>query len=122
MLSTLLELTIFTLLNWLLDMTGVPTSVKLLISTVISRICSSIVNYTINKKAVFRSGGKASMRRYYTMWLCQMGASYGFVYLFVKLTGATGMLKTVVKMAVDTTLFFVGYFVQKNWVFKDDDN
>jgi len=120
-LSTLLELAIFTLLNWLLDMTGVPTSVKLLISTVVSRICSSIVNYTINKKAVFRSGGKASIRRYYTMWLCQMGASYGLVYLFVKLTAATGLLKTVVKMAVDTTLFFVGYFVQKNWVFKDDD-
>ena len=120
-LSTLLELAIFTLLNWLLDMTGVPTSVKLLISTVVSRICSSIVNYTINKKAVFRGGGKASIRRYYTMWLCQMGASYGLVYLFVKLTAATGLLKTVVKMAVDTTLFFVGYFVQKNWVFKDDD-
>lgn len=120
-LSTLLELAIFSLLNWLLDTTGVPTSVKLLISTVVSRVCSSILNYNINKKAVFRSGGKASMRRYYTMWLCQMGASYGFVYLFVRLTGATGLLKTVVKMAVDTTLFFVGYFVQKNWVFKEDD-
>lgn len=119
-LSTLLELIIFTLLNWLLDKTGITISVKLLISTVVSRICSSIVNYTINKKAVFRGGGRDSIRRYYIMWLCQMGASYGLVYLFVKLTGATGLLKTVVKMAVDTTLFFVGYFVQKNWVFKDD--
>ena len=119
--STLFELCIFTLLNWLLDMTGITISIKLLIATVIARVCSSIVNYTINKKAVFRSGGKASMRRYYTMWLCQMGASYGLVYLFVDLTGAKGLLKTVVKMAVDTTLFFVGYFVQKNWVFRDDD-
>ena len=119
LLSTLLELIIFTLLNWLLDKTGITISVKLLISTVVARVCSSVVNYTINKKAVFRGGGKDSMRRYYFMWLCQMGASYGLVYLFVDLTGVTGVMKTVIKMAVDVALFFVGYFVQKNWVFAD---
>ena len=122
MLSTLLELIIFTLLNWLLDKTGMTISVKLLISTVIARVCSSIVNYTINKKAVFRGGGKESMHRYYIMWLCQMGASYGLVYLFVDLTGVTGVMKTVIKMAVDVMLFFIGYFVQKNWVFADKKN
>ncbi|MBO4584580.1 MAG: glycosyltransferase family 2 protein [Clostridia bacterium] len=121
LLSTLLELVIFTLLNWLLDMTGVPTSIKLLISTVVSRVCSSVVNYTINKKAVFSGGGKWSIHRYYVLWFAQMGASYGLVYLFVRLTGATGVLKTVVKMCVDVTLFFAGYFVQKNWVFKNDN-
>lgn len=120
LLSTLLDLVIFSLLNWLLDMTGVPTSIKLLIATVVGRVCSSIVNYTINKKAVFRNGGRRSFVRYYIMWAFQMGASYGLVYLFVRLTGAAGLMKTVVKMCVDVTLFFVGCFIQKNWVFADD--
>ena len=119
LISTVLELLIFTLLNWLLDKTGMTISVKLLISTVVARVCSSILNYTLNKKTVFRGGGKESMRRYYTMWLMQMGASYGLVYLFVDLTGVTGVMKTVIKMAVDVTLFFIGYFIQKNWVFAD---
>lgn len=119
LISTVLELLIFTLLNWLLDMTGITISVKLLISTVVARVCSSILNYTLNKKTVFRGGGKESVCRYYTMWVLQMAASYGLVYLFVDLTGVTGVMKTVIKMAVDVSLFFVGYFVQKNWVFAD---
>lgn len=117
--STVLELIIFTLSNFLLDKAGVTTSVSLLISTVIGRVCSSVVNYIINKKAVFNGGGKESLFRYYIMWFFQMCASYGFVYLFVKLTGAPGLMKTVVKMGVDIALFFAGYFVQKNWVFAD---
>lgn len=120
--STVLELIIFTAANFLLDKAGVPTSVALLISTVIGRVCSSIVNYLINKKAVFNGGGRKSLFRYYIMWFFQMCASYGFVYLFVRLTGASGLMKTVVKMGVDIALFFAGYFVQKNWVFADKKN
>ena len=119
--STLFELVLFSLLNFLLDKLSVVTAVKLLISTVSSRVCSSVLNYTINKKTVFHGEGSGSLFRYLIMWFFTMASSYGLVYLFVYLTGADGLMKTVVKICVDSCLFFVGYFVQEKWVFKTNN-
>lgn len=122
LLSTLFELVLFTVLNFLLDSVGVSTAVKLLISTVSARICSSLLNYTINKKTVFHGNGRGSFYRYLVMWFFTMAASYGLVTGFVYLTQAQGIMKTVIKICVDSSLFFVGYFVQEKWVFKKNTN
>ncbi len=119
--STLFELVLFSLINYFLDKLGIVTAVKLLVSTVSSRVCSSVLNYTINKKTVFHGEGSGSLFRYLIMWFFTMASSYGLVYLFVHLTGADGLMKTVVKICVDSGLFFVGYFVQEKWVFKTNN-
>ena len=85
-------------------------------ATVIARICSGIFNYYMNRW-VFKSKAKAedSGPRYFAVWLVQMGCSAGLV------TGLAHLLpmihEGVIKIVIDTLLFFLSYKVQQKWVF-----
>ena len=98
---------------------------SILISTILARGISSMSNCIYNKKMVFKS--KASMKRvllrYYTLCVCQTAVSYFGVAGITRLlgVGSITILVTVIKMIVDTVLFFVSYFIQKGWVYKEDD-
>ena len=52
--------------------------------------------------------------RYLTLFLCQMLASGGLVWLLSFLP----LPLTLIKIVVDTALFFASYFIQCNWVFR----
>ncbi len=97
------------------------TKQKLFLSTVIARVCSSLFNYTINRKAVFRS--KTSMGstlwRYYILCALQMLTSYGLVALLTKWLGEGNGIVAVCKFVVDMLLYFVSFRVQQAWVFRE---
>jgi len=100
--------------------TAVTPQVRVLICTIASRVISSVVNYFLNRNGVFKSaeGVKSTVVKYYILALCQMGASYGLVFLFTNIFGVSGVLELIIKCAVDLCLFIFSYNIQRKWVFK----
>jgi len=90
--------------------------------TAIARIFSSFFNFNINRLLVFRrvKAYSSHLWRYYTLAVVQMTASAGVLWLLAQIfSGADSVgLLTVLKMLVDTTLFFLSYHIQRSWVFK----
>lgn len=112
--SSLIDLGMFQILSMILK--SASLSVQVWDSTILARIISSIYNYFINKNVVFRSksNGRSSLIKYYILVVVQMCTSAGLVYLFVKIIG---LPKLLIKIIVDTLLFFVSFRIQKKWIF-----
>ena len=84
-------------------------------ATIVARICSSLFNYTVNKKVVFKSRrGPATLAMYYLLCVIQMSLSAGLVSLI----GAGGFPVQIAKIIVDTLLFIISFRVQKMLIFK----
>ncbi len=115
-LSGVLDVLVFFLLSSII--LGDISAVNTLIATVGARVLSSLLNFFLNRKYVFAGKTKSSLYKYYILWFCQLGASYGLVYLF----GNVLLLPmTPMKLAGDLLLAFFSYQIQKNWVFKNDN-
>ena len=119
--SFLLDFLLFTVINLAIG-DSLDGSVRLLIATVGARVVSSLFNYTVNRKVVFRSDAdvKRSLVRYYILAACQLLASYLLVNIVAEKIldlGAT-FLESVIKMIVDFVLFLLSYQFQQRWVFK----
>lgn len=86
------------------------------IATVAARICSSLFNYTINKKVVFKSErGPITLLMYYCLCIVQMAASAALV----SLVNAAGFIPVqAAKIVVDTLLFLISFRIQKTFIFK----
>lgn len=119
-LSSVIELLAFTLVNFLLDL--IPAELKMeisiLIASAISRIISALCNYKMNRSLVFNSGCKSSFRRYIILCVAQLLVSATLVSLLSYLFTAETFGQTVIKAFVDCALFFISYRIQRNWVFK----
>lgn len=89
-------------------------------ATVLSRVLSSVVNFVINKEKVFtnKTNYGRSIVRYIILAIPLLLASSYSIKGIVLLFGIKGdFLTTLVKMVVDTLLFFVSFRVQQSWVF-----
>ncbi len=125
-LSTALDLLLFTLLDkWLLPQMGLDAAQTLVwdiawqvfLATAIARACSAVFNYKANKSFVFQvSRCKGSFGRYLLLAVIVMSLSAALVST---LHGWLGFDKTLLKVFVDTILFFVNYRLQRAWVFAD---
>ena len=88
----------------------------------LARVISSLFNYFINAKVVFKgkTGGRTIVR-YYALAVLQIGVSalavFGMEHV---LHITTPGLSTVLKAIVDTILFFISFRVQHKWVFKEE--
>ena len=90
------------------------------LSTVVARVFSSLFNYSVNRKVVFRSASKNSFWKYYALCIVQMAASAAFVAGLSYLLPVGKFGKTIIKLVVDTCLFFVSFGIQREWVFKSN--
>lgn len=113
-LSGILDITVFFVLSSII--LGAKSAVNTLIATVSARVASSVLNFALNKKCVFNSKSKRSIYRYYVLWFCQLGASYGLIFLF---GNVIGLPMTPMKIAIDLVLAFFSYQIQQHWVFKN---
>ena len=86
-----------------------------------ARVVSSIINYLINRKLVFKDKGSAkrSALRYAVLSLGIITLSNLGVWLLMKL-GMTGWLGWLAKIICDLLLYFVSYRVQQQWVFAEE--
>lgn len=85
------------------------------ISTALARVCSGIFNFSINRW-IFGSKAKITTTgpRYLILWFVQMCLSAGLV------TAACYLIpinETIIKIVIDTILFFISYKIQQKWVF-----
>ncbi len=89
-------------------------------ATVSSRVVSSIVNFSLNRSQVFGKQCKLgrSLFRYTLLAIPLMVTSAVSIEALSTLMGANQpILKTLIKMLVDTILFFVSFRIQQGWVF-----
>ena len=122
--ASLIDLVLFTLLCSLFKDIGILSTglrwnmpLYVAVATVIARVVSAAYNYLITYSLVFHSkkNRSRSVTRYTLLAAIQMGLSTFLV------TGGVWLLpfmpETVVKIIVDTALFFVGYLIQRKYVF-----
>jgi putative flippase GtrA len=120
----LIDTLLFFLINVGLQKAGMGTEdgkLRIALATVGARVVSTIVNFCLNRKVVFKSDGSVggTLVRYYILAICQMTASFLLVHLVAEqLFGlSAGVLESVVKFCVDMCLFVISFQVQKRWVF-----
>ena len=121
LLSSLVDEGVYTLLTWLLGsvlsgfaITAVPT--------LAARLISSLFNFFVNKKAVFRSNvstGKALLRYYAValpVLMAQIGLTHGVFYLF-NISAEQVLLRSAIYALVMVVLFIASFSIQQRWVF-----
>jgi glycosyltransferase involved in cell wall biosynthesis len=111
-LSALVDLTAFTILAGRLLPSG---SAGILAATVIARLVSGSINFLINKHWVFRSSRSGTLEagRYLVLFCSQMLLSW----LLVSGLRSLPLPLPLVKVLVDTGLFFLSYRIQKRFIF-----
>lgn len=94
-----------------------PKEIELLIAVFGARLVSSIVNFNLNRKIVFKntSNIKSLIIKYYFLAIILITCSYiGVSFLSINL----GVSELFAKIIVDIILFLASFKIQANWVFK----
>ena len=111
-LSFLIDITFFTLFNFLTK--------KIILSTILARIISSFINYLLNKNKVFNENRSLNtIFKYYLLVIIQMLVS---AFLVKYLYNVININPTIIKIPVEFTLFMCNYFIQKLLIFKRGNN
>lgn len=124
MFCALVDAGVFALLNHFLQAILSGTWLTA-VCTAGARVCSSLLNFFINKRIVFenKSSGKAFFR-YYAVAIPQMIVQFllteGVYRLFSIPDSRTG-LRTVIYVIVMIVLFILSYMIQQRWVFRKDE-
>ncbi|MCL2184442.1 MAG: glycosyltransferase family 2 protein [Treponema sp.] len=94
----------------------------ILISTIASRILSSLFNFFFNKNFVFKYSGKSIFKtalKYYILCGISMLLSGNITAVLSYVFNINAaFLVTLIKIAVDMGLFVMNYYIQRKWVFK----
>ena len=116
-LSSMISSTIDLFFFWLFSSYLVAAhSAKIVVATVLARALSGIFNFLLNKHWVFQSSHQSGSQafKYACLFFSQMFLSG----LFVSLLSGLPIPLLIVKISVDTALFFASYTIQKNYIFK----
>lgn len=116
LLSSCLDIVVFyVLLNYVF--LGLGVSEKILISTIMARVISSLFNYFVNHKIVFQSTENINktLFKYYILCVVQMFFSALLVVFVEQLSGGS---PTIIKVFADLFLFLISYQLQNRLVFK----
>lgn len=121
-LSGVVDSGVFALLSWLLG--GVLSGLALdAVTTGGARVVSSLFNFFVNKKLVFKSSGSTgkALVRYYClavpMLLLQLGLTHG-VYGLLGIGDGQVLLRTGIYVAVMVLLYIISFMLQQRWVFR----
>jgi glycosyltransferase involved in cell wall biosynthesis len=111
----------FALLSWLLS--GLLRGLMLdAVTAGGARAVSSLLNFFLNKKLVFRTDAStgSSLLRYYClavpMMLAQLALTHG-VYRLLGIADTQTLLRTLIYVTVMTGLYIVSFVIQQRWVF-----
>ena len=94
-------------------------AVATFMGTIGARTISSLCNYYLNRQ-IFKNKDciRSSIIRYYVLCVVQLLVSWALVVcVFNRIHWDT----TVIKIFVDTILFFISYQIQQRWVFKREN-
>lgn len=115
-LSFLVDFGLFNLLYYLCR----KSKHRLLFSVIPARIISSLLNFLVNRNAVFhhKEPIAAVTVKYYILCIAQMLVSYFSVKGLSALFGKGALLVAVMKLIVDCVLYFLSFRIQQDWVFR----
>ena len=119
--SFALDLILFSLFSLLLKK-GIGDK-SIFIATIMARVISSLVNYFINRNKVFKKNENKmdakTLIKYYLLVIIQMFVSATVVTSIYK---SVHIYETLIKIPVEIVLFMVNYFVQKKFIFNDNNS
>jgi len=113
--SVICDYLLFILLGMIFSF--LPSEIELFIAIFGAGAVSSVINFNLNRKVVFRNAGniKRLILKYYILVIVLRICSYvGVCFLTFKF----GISELVAKIIADVILFAVSFKVQTNWIFK----
>lgn len=99
-----------------ISLLGINMSLLILLRSALSRLGSSLYNFTLNKRQVFRNDSKdvTILLKYYILCICQLILSSFLVDKALSFIASS----TIRKCIIDTILFTVSFQIQREWVFR----
>lgn len=91
------------------------TITTIVLATIIARIISSLFNFAVNSKMVFKNSNKSSIIKYFILVVIQMLVS---AFVVSGLFKVLQIDSTVIKIIVDVIIFIVNFVIQREWIFK----
>lgn len=87
----------------------------IILATILARIISSLFNYYLNSRHVFKKYNKRSIFKYYALVVIQMCVSASSVYILNLVFKS--IYDFIIKIVVDIIIFIINYFVQRRFIF-----
>ena len=81
-----------------------------------ARAISSLINYFLNAKVVFKNRSKNAIIKYYVLVIIQAFVSSISIYVLKNMFSSIHV--SIISIVVDCVIFVVNYFVQKELIFK----
>lgn len=113
--SFILDILLFTLFFKLLKNNDINNYI--LLGTILARIISSLYNYLINKKLVFKKFSSSSLIKYFVLVVIQMFVS-GLLVNYVSLL-MSFITPVIIKIVIDVFIFIINFIIEREWVFKN---
>lgn len=82
---------------------------------IVARVCSSLLNYEINQKAVFHA---RTGKREFVLYVLMVAVTLSIGTPLLTLLTRWGLNALVAKICVDTVMFFFNYLVQREIIFR----
>ena len=118
LLSAVIDISLFHVFSLVLE----RKYLFIVLATVLARIISGIVNFSLNRNFVFKSNGriKKEFLSYLILFVIVMISSSLIVaYLSMKFINTN---QTLIKLIVDLGLFIISFTVQDRYIFKERKN
>lgn len=117
--SFIIDITLFTIFSKVFKL--VIGSYSIILGTILARIISSIINYSLNKNNVFKHNENKkidinSFVKYIVLVVIQMFVSSFAVFTLYNITKIN---ETLIKVPVECILFLVNYIIQKLFIFNN---
>lgn len=114
LLSSFIDIILFTIVLSIFNYLG---DISIIIATIIARLIADYVNFNLTNKFVFNSkeNSRSILIKYYHLSFFKMFLSSILVLLISKFIFIS---KPIIKIFVDTLIYFISYKVQKKYIFK----
>ncbi len=116
LLSSFVDLLVFTI--FISAFVNLNNNIKIIMGTFFARAISGFINFNINKNIVFNSHERSDkiLVKFYFYTFGTMTTSAICVMLLHNIF--PNVLETLLKIIVDVTIYFIGYRIQKKYIFK----
>ncbi len=88
---------------------------SIFMATILARILSSLYNYFVNAKLVFKKMNRTSLFKYFILVVVQMFIS---AFAVSKIHSLLLMNPTILKILVDSIIFVINFIIQREFIFK----
>lgn len=112
--SFVIDIALFALFNKI-----IPGTQSISISTFLARILSSIYNFGINAKMVFKNKNKSSFIKYAILCIVMMFVSGYSVQYLAKIISLNTV---IIKLIIDMIIFMINFIIQREFIFVRKEN